>query len=63
MRVSVKCFRLGPNAQIRKTKLKAKTTPKSQMYFAALNPEGSGLLVIEFSEVDGLKFSGTSFQS
>ena len=58
MRVSVKCFRLGPIAQIRKTKLKANMTPKSQMYFAALNLEGSGFLVVEFSWVDGLKFLG-----
>ena len=54
----MKCFRLGPNAQIRKTKLKAKITPKSQMYFAVFNFEGSGFLVVEFSWVDGLKFLG-----
>ena len=61
--MSVKCFRLGPNAQIKKTKLKAKITPKIQMYFAALNLEGSGFLVVEFSGVEGLKFPGTSFRA
>lgn len=54
----MKCFRLGPIAQIRKTKLKAKITPKSQMYFAALNLDCSGFLVVEFSGVDGFKFLG-----
>ena len=53
--MSVKCFRLGPSAQIRKTKLKAKITPKIQMYFAVFNFVGSGFL-IEFSGVDGFKF-------
>ena len=59
----MKCFRLGPSAQIKKTKLKAKITPKSQMYFAAFNLDCSGFLGVEFSGVDGLKFSAeTSFQ-
>jgi hypothetical protein len=63
MSESVKCFRLGPSDQIRKTKLKAKMTPKSQMYFAALNLEDCGFWVVELSGVNGLMFYGTSFQT
>lgn len=63
MRVSVKCFRLGPSAQISKTKLKAKITPKNQMYFAALNLEGSWLLVVEFSGVDGFNLPVPRFRA
>jgi hypothetical protein len=63
MSESVKCFRLGPSAQIRKTKLKANMTPKSQMYFAELNLEDCGFWVVELSGVDGFMFYGTSFQT
>ena len=63
MRMSVKCFRLGPNAQIRKTKLKAKMTPKSQMYFARFDCGNSAISVLEVSGVDWFKFLGASFRN